>query len=107
MNTLDPSGALVLDLRALGLQQRAGSMITVDRTVPAPGSLGVALATVPVGSPVEIELRLESVMEGVLVSGTADIHVDAECALALRGYFVIAAHTPQASEGRTLGQAIG
>ena len=34
-------------------------------------------------------------------------HVHAECALALRGYFVIAAHTPQASEGRTLGQVIG
>ena len=83
MNTLDPSGPHVLDLRALGLQQRAGSMITADRTVPAPGSLGVALATVPVGSPVELELRLESVMEGVLVTGTADIHVDAECARCL------------------------
>ena len=83
MNTLDPSGPLVLDLRALGLQQRAGSMITADRTVPAPGSLGIALATVPVGSPVELELRLESVMEGVLVTGTADIHVDAGCARCL------------------------
>ncbi len=83
MNTLDPNSPLVLDLRALGLQQRAGSMITAERTVPAPGSMGVALASVPEGSPVELELRLESVMDGVLVSGTADIHVDAECARCL------------------------
>ena len=83
MNSLDPTSPLVLDLRALGLQQRAGSMVTVDRTVQAPGSMGVALASVPEGSPVDLELRLESVMDGVLVSGTADVHVDAECARCL------------------------
>lgn len=83
MNSLDPTSPLVLDLRALGLQQRAGSMVTVDRTVPAPGSMGVALASVPEGSPVELELKLESVMDGVLVSGTADVHVVAECSRCL------------------------
>lgn len=83
MIALDPTSPLVLDLRALGLQQRAGSMVTVDRTVQAPGSMGVALASVPEGSPVDLELRLESVMDGVLVSGTADVNVDAECARCL------------------------
>ena len=83
MTSLDPTSPCVIDSRALGLQQRAGSMITVDRTVPAPERLGIALARVSAGSPVDLELRLESVMEGVLVSGTADVHVDADCARCL------------------------
>ncbi len=58
-------------------------MVTVTRTVPSPADMGVALARVLPGSPVELELRLESVMEGVLVSGSADVHVDAECARCL------------------------
>ncbi len=58
-------------------------MVTVTRTVPSPVDMGVALARVLPGSPVELELRLESVMEGVLVSGSADVHVDAECARCL------------------------
>lgn len=58
-------------------------MITVTRTVPSPADMGVALARVQLGSPVELDLRLESVMEGVLVSGSADVHVDAECARCL------------------------
>ncbi|MSO26618.1 MAG: DUF177 domain-containing protein [Candidatus Nanopelagicales bacterium] len=58
-------------------------MITVTRTVPSPVDMGVALARVLPDSPVELELRLESVMEGVLVSGSAEVHVDAECARCL------------------------
>lgn len=73
----------MLDTRALGLQRRPGSMITVTRTAPAPGDLGVAMARVPEGSPIELELRLESVLEGVLVTGAADLLVDAECARCL------------------------
>ncbi len=82
MTSLDPR-PLVLDTRALGLQRRPGSMIEVTRSVPAPDDLGVALARVPVGSPIELELRLESVLEGVLVTGTADLEVRAECARCL------------------------
>lgn len=83
MTGLDPRSPLVLDTRALGLQRRPGSMVTVTRTVPGPPDLGVALARVPVGSDVELDLRLESVMEGVLVSGTADLSIEAECARCL------------------------
>jgi uncharacterized protein len=39
----------------------------------------VVVLGVPHGSPVELELRLESVMEGVLVSGTAATQVEGEC----------------------------
>jgi uncharacterized protein len=34
---------------------------------------------VPEGAPVELELRLESVMEGVLVTGTARVQAEGEC----------------------------
>ena len=57
--------------------------MTVRRTVAAPESMGVAVAWVPEGSPIEIDLRLESVLEGVLATGTAYLGVDAECARCL------------------------
>jgi uncharacterized protein len=54
-------------------------MRRLSRSVPAPAGLGVVVLGVPPGSPVELELRLESVMEGVLVSGTATTQVEGEC----------------------------
>ncbi|MFM8155564.1 MAG: YceD family protein, partial [Actinomycetes bacterium] len=79
----DPRDPLVLDTRALQLQRRPGSMISVERDVLAPAGLGVVMARVPVDSTIELDLRLESVMEGVWVSGTADIEVEGECARCL------------------------
>lgn len=79
----DPRDPLVIDTRALQLQRRPGSMITVERDVAAPADFGVVMARVPVDSTIELDLRLESVMEGVWVSGTADIEVEGECARCL------------------------
>ena len=84
MHGLDPTDPLVLDVRTL--QRRPGSMVTVDRTAPAPAGLGVAMARVPEGSPIELDLRLESVLEGVLVTGTADLLVGAECSRCLEPF---------------------
>lgn len=81
VTALDPRAPLVLDVTRL--ERRPGSMVTVEKTVPAPAGLGVALATVPEGSPITLDLRLESVMEGVLVSGSADVDVHAECSRCL------------------------
>ena len=69
LNSLDPRAPLVLDTRELG--RRPGSQRQVSRTVPAPADLGIEVLQVPEGSPVELDLRLEAVMEGVLVTGTA------------------------------------
>jgi uncharacterized protein len=74
---LDPRKPLVLDTRELG--RRPGSMRTVRFPAPAPDSLGVELIGVPAGSDVDLDLRLESVMEGVLVSGTATARLTGEC----------------------------
>jgi uncharacterized protein len=74
---LDPRSPLVIDTRELG--RRPGSMRTLSRSFPAPGDLTVDVVGVPQGSPVDLDLRLESVMEGVLVSATAQAEVSGEC----------------------------
>ncbi|MEO5663121.1 MAG: YceD family protein [Nocardioides sp.] len=81
MTSLDPRAPLVLDTRELG--RRPGSQLEMVRTVPAPAELGIEVLHVPEGSPVELDLRLEAVMEGVLVSGSATAELDGECARCL------------------------
>lgn len=81
MSSLDPRDPLVFEIRDLG--RRAGSMMEVDRTVPAPAELGGGVAVVRPGSDMELALRFEAVVEGVLVSGTASVTVVGECARCL------------------------
>jgi uncharacterized protein len=71
----------VLDTRELG--RRPGSMRQVSLTVPAPVDLGIDVLCVPEGSPVDFDLRLEAVMEGVLVTGSAEAGLEGECARCL------------------------
>lgn len=54
-------------------------MRRLTRVVPAPADLDVGVAGVPQGSDIELHLRLESVVDGVLVSGTARATVVGEC----------------------------
>jgi uncharacterized protein len=70
-----------VDLRELG--RRAGSLHELDRTVPAPADWRVELIGVPEGADIHLRLRLESVMEGVLVSGEVDLPVTGSCARCL------------------------
>ncbi len=58
-------------------------MREVQRSVPAPADLGLQVIAVPEGSDVELDLRLEAVVEGVLVSGTATVSLVGECARCL------------------------
>lgn len=78
---LDPRRPFVLDVRELG--RRPGSMRAVRVEVPAPAEMAVGMAAVPDGAPLTLDLRLESVVEGVLVSGTVTAPVTAECARCL------------------------
>lgn len=78
---LEPRSPLVINTHELG--RRPGSMRTLQLTVPAPGDLGIELLGVPAESPVEVKLRLESVMEGVLASGQARVRLAGECARCL------------------------
>jgi uncharacterized protein len=54
-------------------------MRTLTEHVPAPSDLGVALIGVQEGSDIELDLRLEAVHEGILVSGTVFAEVKGEC----------------------------
>lgn len=58
-------------------------MHVVDRTAPAPDDWRVELIGVPAGAEVHLRLRLESVMEGVLVSGDLEAPVTGSCARCL------------------------
>ena len=81
MNTLDPRSALVLDTLELG--RRAGAMVKRSFTAAAPPDLGTEVIGVPTGSELAVELRLESVIEGVLVSGRVRAGVVGQCARCL------------------------
>jgi uncharacterized protein len=74
---LDPRAPLVLDTRELG--RRPGSQRQKAFTAPAPAELGIEVLGVPEGSPIEFDIRLEAVMEGVLVTGTASAGLVGEC----------------------------
>jgi uncharacterized protein len=79
---LDPRAPLVLDTR--DLPRAPGAMRAVVRVVPAPAGLGLELISVPEGAELALTLRLESVSEGVLVSGQARSRLAGECGRCLR-----------------------
>jgi uncharacterized protein len=60
-------------------------MKVVQSVVEAPADLGIAVVGVPEGSPIQLDLRLESVVEGVLVTGTATVALRGECVRCLTG----------------------
>ncbi len=78
----DP-GPWAFSVRELG--RRPGAVRTAERTVPAPAEppLGLETIGVPAGSPVELSVQLESVTEGVYVSGRAHAALVGECARCL------------------------
>lgn len=65
------------------LVRRPGEMIEWRNELPAPVGVGVELMRVPEGSPIEVDLRLESVSEGVLATGTVRAELVGECARCL------------------------
>src|ERR1700709_636507 len=74
---LNPRDPFVLDTRDLGRQ--AGSMRVIQRDVPSPAGLGLDTIRVPEGAPLALDLRLQAVTEGVLVTGTVSAPVVGEC----------------------------
>jgi uncharacterized protein len=72
---------LVINISRLG--RRPGSMMTLSETVPSPLRIGLDLIGVDEGAPLTLDLRFESVSEGVLVSGTVSAPTAGECARCL------------------------
>ncbi len=70
-----------VELRELG--RRPGSMQQLERTLPAPAGMRVELIGVPEQAEITLRLRLEAVMEGVLVTGELSVPVVGSCARCL------------------------
>src|SRR5437764_13204135 len=80
--SLDTRNPWVIDTRELG--RRAGQSRAVRRDVPVGTVLGVPdVIVVPQGSEIDLDLLLESVVEGVLVTGTASAHTEGACSRCL------------------------
>ena len=77
----DPRSPLVFDVSRLG--RRPGAMQSVQQNVPSPSRIGLDLIAIEQGAPLDLDLRLESVSEGVLVSGTVRGPTRGECSRCL------------------------
>lgn len=73
----DPRSPYVLDIRDLG--RRPGSMQVWRRRLPTPDGLGSDVIGVAEGALLDLDLRLESVSEGVLITGRISAPVQGEC----------------------------
>ncbi len=67
----------MLDTREL--DRRPGSTRHLHRTVDAPDGLAVPTAGVPAGSPLVLDIDIDSIVDGLWVAGTAEVSVTAEC----------------------------
>lgn len=77
MNQVDSRSPLVVDTRELG--RRPGNSVRSHRDVPAPADMGTDVIAVREGDSMGIDLRLESVMEGVLVTGEVEATANGAC----------------------------
>ena len=81
MSALNPHAPLVISTHDLG--RAAGLRKEFSLSVPTPPDFGNAVIGVPAGSPIELDLILESVVDGVLVTATASLTYQGECARCL------------------------
>src|ERR1700759_4670480 len=72
---------MAVDITRLG--RRPGAMVTLRNTVPSPSRIGLPMIAIDAGAPVELDLQVQSVSEGVLVTGTVTAPTVGECARCL------------------------
>lgn len=80
----DPRSPWMLDTREL--MRRPGTMLELARTVEFPDDLGTVVVAIQAGSPVEVDARLESVLEGVLVTGSVSGTATGSCVRCLDSF---------------------
>lgn len=68
------------------IEGRPGEMRERSRTFAVPEKFGEALASIPEGAELELEVRLESVHEGILASATAYTTMHAQCGRCLKDF---------------------
>ncbi|BCP11447.1 hypothetical protein MINTM020_35450 [Mycobacterium paraintracellulare] len=72
---------MTFDITRLG--RRPGAMVTVRNTVPSRARIGLDMIAIEAGAPLELDLQVQSVSEGVLVTGTVTAPTAGECARCL------------------------
>jgi uncharacterized protein len=58
-------------------------MFPMNNTVASPSHIGLDLVGIEAGAPLDLDLRVESVSEGVLVSGTLSAPITGQCSRCL------------------------
>lgn len=109
MDRLDPRSPLVISTREL--TRRPGTMQELHRTVRLPEELGTDIISIKARTAVDIEVRLESVIEGVLVTGSVSGTATGACVrcldpvdLPVEGRFQeLFAYTDRAAHHREVG----
>lgn len=76
-----PASPLIIDVSRLG--RRPGEMMTVDTTIASPSRIGLDLVAIEPDAEMDLDLRLESVSEGVLVTGTVRAPTRGQCSRCL------------------------
>ena len=82
-NAISREDASPLVVSVTNLIHRPGTMETLTEVVPAPADLGNALIGVEEGSDIDLDIRMESVVDGILVTGSVVVDVHGECSLCL------------------------
>ncbi|OBI86325.1 hypothetical protein A9X00_26090 [Mycobacterium sp. 1245805.9] len=72
---------MTIDITRLG--RRPGAMVTLRETVPSPSRIGLDMIAIAAGAPLELDLQVQSVSEGVLVTGTVAAPTSGECSRCL------------------------
>ena len=67
------------DLPVFDLMHRPGEMRERELEFPVPEQLGDGVAVVRVGTPISLDVRLEGLHDGILVSAEVSTTADAEC----------------------------
>ncbi|WP_208611928.1 YceD family protein [Mycobacterium paraffinicum] len=70
-----------IDITRLG--RRPGAMVTLRKTVPSPSRIGLDMIAIARDAPLDLDLQIQSVSEGVLVTGTVDAPTVGECSRCL------------------------
>ncbi|WP_300345148.1 YceD family protein [Nesterenkonia sp.] len=80
---MHPQQKTLLQVDVKELKGKPGAQETLSRTVPTPADFATVLVGIPEASDLNVQVRLESVHEGVLLTGSASAEVTGECARCL------------------------
>ncbi|SNU00910.1 uncharacterized protein SAMN06298212_10526 [Ruaniaceae bacterium KH17] len=69
--------SILIPVHTLG--RRAGASMPLQKVIPAPADMGSDVLAVPEGSDMDLDLRIDSVTEGLYLSGDVTVDVKGVC----------------------------